>query len=468
MYIKLTKKIKFRLLNSKNYFWQAFVRGMSTNKLCQVCPFDTFKRKGDITLGDFWFIGDYEKKLDDNKGTSLLLLNTLKGKFLLKEIKSNLKLLKRTPAKWTLKGNLNLIKPIYNNNRNYFFYLLSKGASLKDAYIQALQDKADCIIYNNAVSDINYGSLLTAYALQKIILDLGYYPKNIFCYRIPNDNYKKSMGYRFAREYLNFTNECISQDDFINLNNKSNIFIVGSDQMWRPMYWRPNIDREVFSYLSSDKNKFAVSVSLGLDKFDGTYEEKEIFRKELKAFKAISLREHNGVQVCDREFNCSATRIIDPVFVLDPIVYEKMAKKSDYDCQGKLVYYSWGDFDRDKEVLYQIAQKRDCSEVVNITLKDLSVEDWLNAIRTAKLVVSNSFHGICFSLIFNKQFICVVDKGEDRFDMLNRLFNIKEQMFSRLQDQRILSSNNIYNYSGYEQIVDHEKAIALNFIKDIF
>ena len=63
-----------------NLYFRAFLERLTLRNSCYECPFAKIERTGDITLGDFWGIWDYDAKIDDKKGTSLVLINTQKGK----------------------------------------------------------------------------------------------------------------------------------------------------------------------------------------------------------------------------------------------------------------------------------------------------------------------------------------------------------------------------------------------------
>ncbi|MCI8417371.1 MAG: 4Fe-4S binding protein [Lachnospiraceae bacterium] len=78
-------------LENANYdcFFQAFFSGLGLRPSCFVCKYTNLKRKSDITMGDFWGIEQVFPELDDNKGTSLILLNSDKGEMVFSNIEKH-------------------------------------------------------------------------------------------------------------------------------------------------------------------------------------------------------------------------------------------------------------------------------------------------------------------------------------------------------------------------------------------
>lgn len=463
-----TNKREYRIPNSKSIYQQAFFRGLSINRICTVCPYDTLSRNSDITLGDYWGIKGFDPKLDNDLGTSYIAVNSPKGKEFLNNVISEFSFIKETPFDWNLVVNTNSIRPIRHHNREQFFFYLDK-IPLNDNYSRCIRDYSDCIIYNHAITDYNYGSVLTAYAIQEVITELGYFAKILNTQRIKYPNYVGSFGHRFARDYLHLTEITQAEDDFVRLNSKSDIFLVGSDQVWRAKYWRQDLNRILFNFLETGKKKIGIAASFGVDEFEGTEEQFAYFKRELKKFTKISVREASGVDICKKSFGVEAKWILDPVFILSKEYFENMIEESNYDCSNKIVYYGWN-FKESYEYLLKLKKYLRADDVIDITGKKLLVEDWLKAIKTAKFVVSNSYHGICFSLIFNKNIVCVNDIGEGRFESLAQLFPIKQVMVKNINE--VFRDNEIIlekiNYEIVNQVIKEERIKSLDFIKSIF
>lgn len=77
-----------KYINTKDVFLQSFLKNLNLRKSCYNCKFKKINRNSDITLADCWGIENIDKKYFDDKGTSLVILHSDKGKFLYNEIKS--------------------------------------------------------------------------------------------------------------------------------------------------------------------------------------------------------------------------------------------------------------------------------------------------------------------------------------------------------------------------------------------
>lgn len=118
---------------NEDIYYKAFNNRLSLRKSCGTCQFAGVGRMGDISLGDFWEIWQYDKKLDDRKGTSLVLLNSIKGQKLFNNILTNLSKAVEVPLEKAIEGNRVLYQPIpLHENRQRFFEDLN-SCSLREA-----------------------------------------------------------------------------------------------------------------------------------------------------------------------------------------------------------------------------------------------------------------------------------------------------------------------------------------------
>jgi len=128
---------KYSQIASYDDFYFGFFRGLYYRKSCYHCPFATESRVSDISLGDFWGIEHTNSKLDSQKGISLILVNSQKGKDLLKSIEKEISLEKHTLDE-AKRLNHNLKAPSQMNPKQDKFYSLLKTHSLKAAFIRTL------------------------------------------------------------------------------------------------------------------------------------------------------------------------------------------------------------------------------------------------------------------------------------------------------------------------------------------
>ena len=320
-----TTKSSYSTPAEKDDFMIAFLKNMSLRKSCSSCPFARMPRQSDITLGDFWGINKYSKKLNDGKGTSLVLINSEKGKKYIDIIKSDMKFLKDVPLKYAVKGNPCLVRSsISHNDRSGFFDRLNRY-SLKENVLITKGEKYDCGILNFWFGS-NFGALLTCYGLQETIKSFGFIPKVINY--IPQNwmkRFKNGKSDVFSQKYLQLTQLCQNKEDLTKLNSQTDTFVVGSDQVWRHPYFWPN-GENIFqlNFAETSKKKIACAVSFGVDHYEGNQQETMQTKFYVEQFDHISVREDDGVKVCKDTFDMPATHILDPVFLADKKCWNKI------------------------------------------------------------------------------------------------------------------------------------------------
>lgn len=126
-----TNKQDFYILSNNSIYSQAFLSDLSINDSCFHCQFNGLPRIADITIGDFWGVDEYDKTLNDNKGLSLILINSEKGKCLFNKIDKDC-LLREIPLDYAIKCNNNICgSSVPHKKRTDFFEDISQGKTLK-------------------------------------------------------------------------------------------------------------------------------------------------------------------------------------------------------------------------------------------------------------------------------------------------------------------------------------------------
>lgn len=209
--------------------------------------------------------------------------------------------------------------------------------------------------------------------------------------------------------------------------------IVGSDQVWRQEY-SPHITDYFLSFLPEDCNikRIAYAASFGASQCDISSQYLNECIRALHRFNAVSVRENTGREILKSLFMTDAPVVPDPTLLLSKEDYEILIDKKEKDIHPGMTYYIL-DEEEDK---MQIVD--DASRSLGLSRTRLFVPQggtaghgrldspshWLSSIAYADFVVTDSFHGCVFSIIFNKPFIAIAnkDRGLDRFHtLLNRL-----------------------------------------------
>ena len=261
-------------------------------------------------------------------------------------------------------------------------------------------------------------------------------------------------------------------------------FVVGSDQVWRPAY---NMGRQQKYFLNfaegSDVIRLAYAASFGLD---SAIEYDEPLLNEcsqlLKQFDGVSVREDSGVDICRDSFGVESIHVLDPTMLLECADYDDLIK-SDFssvsvDSLGKLVTYIL-DASSDKDAFidnackslnserFEISARRYNGMTVNLKQAQLApISHWLKSIRDASYVITDSFHGMVFSILFHKPFVVLINesRGAARFISLLKLLGLQSRIASDAQGTLALLQTPI-NYEVVDEVLRKKREYSLGFLK---
>ncbi len=366
----------------------------------------------------------------------------------------------------------------------------------------------------------NYGGILQAYALQVILKNMGHQPWTVDRQHPPKppEHWKRFklrlrrsvQRYVFSKPVVIRTWPTKKELDYIYRHNlafiaknmrlteaidapekmdllskhKFDSYVVGSDQVWRPKYspWIPNF---FLDFLKPDEKvkKVAFSASFGVDELEYTPEELAVCAALAQKFDAISVREQSAIQLCLDHFKVDAIHTLDPTLLLDKEQYVQLLNRDKVPKhQGNMMTYVL-DQDPDKAAIIQeVAQTLNLKafsvfprnvfkKVGKAGLEDCvypSVTDWIGGFMDADYVVTDSFHGTAFAIIFNKPFIAIgnASRGISRFNSLLDMFGLKERLIFTKEG---LSTDLITKPIDFElvnKIRADKKMEAINFLKN--
>ena len=333
-------------------------------------------------------------------------------------------------------------------------------------------EKNKVFIFNLWHTMNNYGANLTAYALQEILKTLNYDPElvNNAFHKTERKNKSSNCSIQFWNKYLQTSKNFVN--DVNALNNEADKFIVGSDQVFRPIYMGHKTREYLLDFVKPDSKKIALAASFGVDKNyfleENPREQVEQMKKSLQSFDYVSVRENAGVEICCDIMGVEAEWIIDPVFILDKSYYEKLICNATEDYSDRIVSYVL-DPNADYRQARKYLEKQYNTKVVELANSNTSVENWLSAIKNCKFLVTDSFHGACFAIMFNKPFIvCLANRGNatTRFESILSLLNIENKCINSYNE--ILQKDCLFSYD-YEQVnrtIEREAQKGLKFLKN--
>lgn len=350
--------------------------------------------------------------------------------------------------------------------------------------------KVAIISFHNAY---NYGACLQAYALQEAILGLG-----IDCQYINYINRRRSSGYKMSVRIVNclkngdlkgtirnvcgipfvylrikkfnrFYVENLKQTDCIyhsskeasKLNNVYDKFIVGSDQVW-DFEHNGYDDAYLLSFVTDSRKKISYASSFGSQKIN--YQNKKVLQKYISDIECLSTREQYGVNLIRKLTGRNGHLVLDPVFLPGRLFWKRFINKSNA-CQEIYTFYyiniyfdpddicritGWKD--NKKHILSSSVHIKNFITKNEKVTFSLSPEEFLNEIFYAQMVITSSFHGLAFSIIFHKPFIVVLsgEEGKDeRLLNLLKIIGLEDRIFSRKMTLKDI--NREINYSEVDE-----------------
>lgn len=474
-----------------NAYMKGFLSNLYLRPSCASCRFVGCRRPGDLTLGDFWGAGNFRKRYDDDKGTSLVLLNSPKARSIFQTLQDKFSLAEQVPSDSAVPFNPSLVhasKP--DARRAAFFDDFEAGKSWEElaaSYITTEKPPRRKTGILNLQHTNNFGACLVAYALQTAIERCGS-KAQVINYRPEKKARPFSGAFRreraagrnfekFRRRFLNLTRVCRNMDDLSELNASLDSFVVGSDQVWRFRYVYRFLQEYLLAFAAPSKTLFSYAASFGTDFWEGNDQATEIMREKLLRFNRVSVREESGIAICREAFGSEAVRVLDPTLLLSAADYAPIIKESQLKLPGRYVAKMILDETPEAAAEVERLAKEKGWEVVDIygSRKKIGgkeamlcrpVGDWLKLLQNADYVVTDSFHCVCFSLIFEKQFICVVnpERGISRLDSLLGIFGLRDRLIDSLKGFR--PDGRETDYRQIERLLQVERKKAYRYLSD--
>jgi hypothetical protein len=361
--------------------------------------------------------------------------------------------------------------------------------------------------------ECNYGGILQNFALQTVLRGLGYDPltidwhfrkdanisyraikwyiKRLFKHYIlkenvseffntsmPDEDYaiisKNVSG--FVKRHIAMTNKVFPDElEQIDKNYLFDVYVVGSDQVWNanccPNSFLSFVHRE-------GVKKVTYSASCCSDVFANHKDLADICRSLAADFSGISVREKSLLSVCRDSLGIEAEFALDPTLLLKPSDYLEISDRKE---RGPHVFSYILDRSPEKiEIASKVSARlqvpiiegNPAEQYVRTRNLDINkcvyqpVESWLGEIATADFVVTDSFHGTCFSIIFNKPFITIGNRkrGIERFNNILSLLGLDSRMIGDVSELESVINDNI-DFEAVENIINKNRRASLEFLK---
>lgn len=365
----------------------------------------------------------------------------------------------------------------------------------------------------------NYGGVLQAYALPKVCEKMGFSCEQIAFDKKGNENevsvkgkiknikkiglkeylnlkvhytlksqvyaaleIRKELFKKFIDKHIIYSN-IYNQATIKNAGNKYDAFICGSDQIWNPKWYC----KEYFlNFVPNEKLKIAYSASIGRDKLS---RDEELYIKPLiKRLNFISVRENNAKELIKGITDKDLFVTLDPTLLLNKSEWDKV-QISPYINKPYIFVYLLGENDANKKYIKKIAtdlnmkviyipytklryNKHD-DKLNTININDVGPAEFVGLIKNAEIIITDSFHGCVFSIIYQKKFWCLKRNIDTEKESMNsRIYTLFENLEI---GNRFIDKNNIHiknkffseiEYEGVNKNLNELKRNSLNFLKN--
>lgn len=312
----------------------------------------------------------------------------------------------------------------------------------------------------------NRGANLQSYALCNYLRNKGFYVEFLnvksperkgFRDIVPMINnflagiFRKKNGFRYTRKYR-------SIDELKNDLPKADVYIVGSDQVWNTDITFSTDPRiYFFTFLPESAIKIAYAASFGTDKWNPTVYDDEII-KSLHLFKAISVRESSGVNVCKEKFGIENVPVVlDPTLLMATDTVASLFVKKKH--KKQIFCYLLAKDTLITSLVVEIKEKLQLpvfgygsdNKILNAIQAIYGVSTWLSYIDCSEFIVTNSFHCVVFCILLHKQFIAIPAAAgkSGRITSLLEVLGLEDRFVDSVD---ILSDAVLFNNIDYEVV----------------
>ena len=251
---------------------------------------------------------------------------------------------------------------------------------------------------------------------------------------------------------------------------QSDLYWFGSDEIWN--VYRPKIkkSKEFFGFGFPDRYRIAIAPSINRTNYPQLAELPYV-SEELKKFYAISVRDKHTKEVIDKLLSDDVKLVSDPTLMHKKDVYKKI--QIDTDHHDYILLYTYGDMFQPgvKEKITTFAREQSLKIIsvgAHFDFADVntvvSPEEFLGIVDAAKYVFTDTYHGLMFSLIYEKQFV-VFPCGNTKVEDTLSIFQLNDRLCAREQKLDSVTGEPL-NYGVIGARLEQHAGKTIDFIKD--
>ena len=354
--------------------------------------------------------------------------------------------------------------------------------------------KVSIITFCHRDFGVNYGQNLQAFALSSVITKLGY-DVTVISHKNRSEQIKKGYYLRYytpdlktiasrnfakCTEFINNNMKCVqsfNEEDVIDLTADSDILVCGSDAIWRSYHYEP----AYYLCISGAEDKLKIAYAPSFVNY--VEEDKDIYvnmGRMIEKIDYISIREPIGQNILKNICGIDdATVVLDPTFLMKKDEWLNYAKDVNVS-KPYILLYLLDDNNIYDEMIEEIKRKYEVNEVYalhpgiksienrNYIDEGVGMDEFLSLVYGAKAVVTNSFHGVAFSIIFQKDMYILkryhdLLEGDCRFKHITDLCGIEDRLISTKED--ILATKDI-NWKEVNNRLSVERDKSLLYLEN--
>lgn len=279
----------------------------------------------------------------------------------------------------------------------------------------------------------------------------------------------------FRCRYLSMSESCC--EGHVNkslLERKYDIIVTGSDQIWSASITK-GID-EMYCYQRVSRECMVISYAASIGDVNDIFGHEERLKEILKYYDAVSVRENSLYQILKKE-GISCALAVDPTLLIGTAYWMQWVREREDKSNPYIMYYDAWENETSAELARKIAQQKKMRVYYyNKTLTGIKrgccvegegPEGFVNHIFHAEMVVSSSFHAICFAILFQKQFFAVLTSDTDCRvkDLLDKL-QLSDRIIRNIRESNEEEMYRTIDYKAVYEILDEWKKESMTFLRE--
>lgn len=351
----------------------------------------------------------------------------------------------------------------------------------------------------------NYGSTLQAYALQETIKRLGYevevinyvredekesnigktmlkrsgfWNKNFltraFYEIIQTPNYKKSFNKfkEYRKNLLNETREYNSLQDLKENPPQADIYCTGSDQVWGKIGDDDYDEAYFLEFVRPNKKCISYASSFGKSTINEKLDKQ--LKRLLSKYSSIIVREDSAIELLKKK-GIQAQQALDPVYLLDAGEWNQMIGNIKFNKKYILIYQLHNN-EKFEEYCKKISKKLKLP-LIRISISWIyafkpgklsllpTLQQFMAYFRDAEYIITDSFHGTSFSLLFNKKFIDILPGDTStRITSILKSVDLQDQILKDYNDFETIKKD--INYERVNAIITNQRKKSIDLLKN--